>query len=1281
MKVNPNQLDLSKNLNFKGGNIQLDQGTILVGDGTETSPAIAFSSDPGTGLFLANPGEIAISAGANAFVYLKDDGTVEMTGTTGLAVQAGSTAERPSVPLDGIIRFNLDTNQHETFVNDAWTEYLLDSDARFNEARRLSVRKNPGKRQYGSIAAALAAVTNPTVTDPVLIDVGPGLFEEPTLNVPKYVAIRGASGVTVVKANAPNQHLFRVDTNVNIANMVVRGVSGAGYAAFYANSTNTVPTAGTYLRDIKFGDNNTQVLVEQTTVGTFCTIYVEGSMIGAHGAFDKGFVAKGPGAARINTRSMTTNGMTAPGPTNLFYAEGPLSTVLSTGSLFRNSLNTGVGIQLRNGATGRFVGVSLLGFSKAIWIENNGAAPVFNGDGINLQSNTMDLIVDHPGTTGHFMGCASRTKVSVDSATTMTVFYSDPTSTGITSVGPLYLGPSHAKTTEMSELIGRTTTMGVLTGGKLTAGSGFNVNVTAGFGYCSIEDPIHRPVKIYWPNSSIALPANTASYLYVTNTGILSSSAGAPSLTESVVLGRVVTNGSAVAWIEEIPSDATHLGNNLETMLRESFGSVYASGSIVVEGASPRTISVTSGTYYFGSIKISPSGGNAVVMRQFYHNSGAWTYADSNSISNTLYDNGTSLTALTAGYYARHSLYVTGEGVNERYIMVYAQAQYASLVQAESAALPSPPSLIDESVTLIASVIVKQDQANIVSIFDHRPVLGFASAKLSAASDHGNLLGLEDDDHKQYLLANGVRPLAGTLNMGGNIIADAGLINGVSITGHASRHLPNGADPLATSLASTLVLGAANSAGTANAFARADHTHEITGAQPLNANLTALTAPTLNGYYVRTGPNTAITQSITGMANTINVVNGSGVAGPTIIGIVNNAILPGNASLTLPIGTTLQRATTPVAGMIRYNSTLARFEYYRGTAWYTVAETADLTSYLRLDGTTSMTGALNLGAQAITNAGAIAGTAITGTTFNGITLETISSRHLPNGADPLATAAAVSLNLTTTNAAGTANAFARADHTHALTGVQAESAQLTSLAAINNTGHIVRTGENAFATRTLSGTSGRTVISNGDGVLGNPTVDLATVGTAGVQYDRATIDAYGRVTGGLLDTDTFTSLLMESPASTGNWPVINTATAFLDPVYTTFTVRGFDDSRSEGIGITSSVPTGATTLKIQIFGRARTTPTTSVNSIWQVYARRFPTGATPPAWSSAVAMTTINNAANIGTFATTDTTLAISALGLVAGNVCQLEVVRVGANAGDTLAGDYMVGAIRIDWT
>jgi hypothetical protein len=101
--------------------------------------------------------------------------------------------------------------------------------------------------------------------------------------------------------------------------------------------------------------------------------------------------------------------------------------------------------------------------------------------------------------------------------------------------------------------------------------------------------------------------------------------------------------------------------------------------------------------------------------------------------------------------------------------------------------------------------------------------------------------------------------------------------------------------------------------------------------QVLNfANLSA------NGLMTLSSAGAVSAVTIAGTTNQIAVTNGNGISGAPTIALADNPVLGGTASLTLPIGATGSRPVSAVNGMIRYNSTTARFEGYQNGSWVTL---------------------------------------------------------------------------------------------------------------------------------------------------------------------------------------------------------------------------------------------------------------------------------------------------------------------------------------------------------
>jgi hypothetical protein len=86
------------------------------------------------------------------------------------------------------------------------------------------------------------------------------------------------------------------------------------------------------------------------------------------------------------------------------------------------------------------------------------------------------------------------------------------------------------------------------------------------------------------------------------------------------------------------------------------------------------------------------------------------------------------------------------------------------------------------------------------------------------------------------------------------------------------------------------------------------------------------------------------------------------------------------------------------------------------------------------------------------------------------------------------------------------------------TGTLGLTGQALALHSLATTGLIARTGAGTVAARTITGASGRVSVNFGDGVSGNPAIDLATSGVTANTYGSSsaipviTVDAYGRIT-------------------------------------------------------------------------------------------------------------------------------------------------------------------------
>ena len=785
-------------------------------------------------------------------------GDVILPGTGAVTVPSGTDLERPTAAA-GQLRFNTTRNVLETPIGQVWKDVVLSDDRRLTDQHVFKVCKDPAASQFASIGAALIAATEMAgLGHQCVIEVGPGVFNENPLAVPTNVHITGVSQYACeIRPNSTAAPLFTLAGGTTVSWITVYGTDAVDSLAF--SIKNTGHARGVLLHKVAVYDMRTGWDIDSTTADSVVYLEYCDATLGGAGTF--------------GLKATSSNGFTTYVNCENFYiypSEGgnaELGISLTGPDTYMNlqsfglegdatNFNFGSGIVASNSATADIKAGSIFGWSNGAMIENYGGGATLNFISVAFHTNeNYDLLALHPGAKGSLTGTANRTKVDTNASPQYTLAYADVPNNEFIQTGEFFMGLTPDTLTKVTDLILKTPPMGLLRGGELTAGVGLSVTVAEGAGYLVKDGNL---THVEWETQSVAVTAGTAPYIFVNKNGALVTSTSEPDALTNIILGRAGVNDTAVYSLGSLAINIENHGNKIEEYLRKAIGTVYVSGSIVTENASmARAIDITAGQWMYGTQHRWPGALTAPYMLDVYKTNGNVVFTPIQQLPNSTIDDGEELVPMTAGYYAKHTIYQASEGIYQQISIAHAQQEYATLEEAIAAPLAIPRISPDSSPAL-AAIIVQQGNNNIVEIQDIRPKFFKAggTASISGTSDHGDLIGLADDDHPQYLLASGTRPLIGDLNLNNNDVINVGLINNINLASHAARHALNGPDPLVTATAVTVGASSTNAEGVANALARADHTHEVTGFQPQSTALTNLAAVAVNGVLRRTGDNT-----------------------------------------------------------------------------------------------------------------------------------------------------------------------------------------------------------------------------------------------------------------------------------------------------------------------------------------------------------------------------------------------------------------------------------------
>lgn len=151
--------------------------------------------------------------------------------------------------------------------------------------------------------------------------------------------------------------------------------------------------------------------------------------------------------------------------------------------------------------------------------------------------------------------------------------------------------------------------------------------------------------------------------------------------------------------------------------------------------------------------------------------------------------------------------------------------------------------------------------------------------------------------------------------------------------------------------------------------------------------------------------------------------------------------------------------------------------------------------------------------------------------------------------------------------------------------------------------------------------------------------------------------------------------------NSADWVVNALAALDQDPVNDGFPAILYDDAGEEGRGLEFIAP-AATNLIINVLTRAVSVQGGAVVAKMRAYNRGIAlTPAVIEAWSAAQTLTDVDLPITTRFPHYDETTISYASLGIVAGELTQLEITRNSPDAGDTLVGDLALLAVILSFT
>lgn len=458
----------------------------------------------------------------------------------------------------------------------------------------------------------------------------------------------------------------------------------------------------------------------------------------------------------------------------------------------------------------------------------------------------------------------------------------------------------------LDHIIDDTISAGWIEGGDITDAGSETINVAAG--ECLIRSATTPTADLYYVEwtavTGLSVPTGQTRYVYVYYNG------GTPQITlttihqtdfhQYVYLGEVHNLGGSLK-IHNDHRPINDLANRTMNWVEHVFGTLVSSGENTYDPTpSSRKIAVTSGEYFdryfieYASTAFDSSvSGTFTTM--YRDGTGDWVRTPGQTdIDNQSYDNNSgTLATMTILYYSCRYII---RGFDNSIYVLFGQAQYPTLSQAQNETPPERPEELDEHGFYIAKYCIQKSATTYSDLIIIKPQVGGTTSS-SSSSDHNNLVGLQGGTANQYYhltlsqynglhsnvndpTTNEKAALAGTY---GSPSASNKYVTDTDPRLGAADSLVkiSATDTTSGYLGLKLVAGTNVSLVTNNSGANETLT--------INANITnALADSGTNGIVVRTAPTVTTARTLISPISGITISNSDGVSGNPTFALTND---------------------------------------------------------------------------------------------------------------------------------------------------------------------------------------------------------------------------------------------------------------------------------------------------------------------------------------------------------------------------------------------------------